>query len=131
MIVDVHYHYMRLPTDDAIARMVVERLLTDAARAGIRKTVDEVLPVFRDLMDDPMCDKLVRRMDESGTDVTAICVVDNVGMGFDDDRILRYNEFCAGAAAAHPDRLIALAGVDPRRPQRPPLSFASALRTSA
>jgi predicted TIM-barrel fold metal-dependent hydrolase len=112
---------MRLPADDAVTRTIVERLLADATRGGVKKTVDEVLPVFRDLMDDPMCDKLVRRMDENGTDVTAICVVDNAGMGFDDDRILRYNELCAGAAAAHPDRLIALAGIDPRRPQAPAL----------
>lgn len=120
MIVDVHYHYFgRFPTDEAIARRMVQGLLDDGERAGMKKTVDEILPVFRDMVEDPEGDKLVRRMDEAGIDVTAICVVDNVEMGAADDRILTYNERCAAVAAKHPGRLISLAGIDPRRPEAP------------
>ncbi len=120
MIVDVHYHYFgHFPTDETIARRVVQGLLDDAERAGMKRTVDEILPGFRDRVDDPDGDKLVARMDEAGIDVTAICVVDNVEMGTDDDRILTYNERCAGITARHPGRLISLAGIDPRRPKAP------------
>ena len=121
MIVDVHYHFMRPPADENVARAWIERLLLDGERAGIKKTVDEVLPIYRDIMDDINADKLVRRMDESGIDVTAMVIVDNVDFGLDNERILRVNEYCAQAAARHPGRLIALAGIDPRRPQAPAL----------
>lgn len=121
MIFDVHYHYMRIPDDEGAARAMAQRLLKDGERAGIRKTVDEVLPVFRDIMNDMDCAKLISRMDENGTDVTAICTVDNVEMGFDEARIMRYNQLCAQAAAGQPGRLIALASIDPRRPRAPVL----------
>ena len=121
MIIDVHYHFMRLPADEKVARDIVARLLLDAERAGIKKSLDEVMPVYRDYMDDIECDKLVKRMDESGIDVTVINVVDNVNFGFDNERIMRINEYCAKAAAKHSGRIIALAGIDPRRPDAPAL----------
>ncbi len=119
MIVDVHYHYMRLPQDESVARTMVQRFLNDASGLGVTADLEAVLPRYRDYIDDPQCDKLVQRMDENGIDITAICVVDNFSLGFDDERVLRYNQLCAEAAARHPGRLIALAGVDPRRPQAP------------
>jgi hypothetical protein len=121
MIVDVHYHFMRLPADDSAARQMVSHLLNDARRAGYSRPVDEVMPAYRDMMNDPDCDKLVRRMDENGIDVTVINVVDNVDYGWPDDRVLRINEACARAAAKHPGRLLSLAGIDPRRPDAPAL----------
>ncbi len=121
MIIDVHYHLMRLPADDEAARHVVAELLLDAERAGVKKSVDEVMPIYRDFMDDMECDKLVKRMDESGIDITVVNVVDNVDFGFDNERIMRINERCSKAEAKHPGRIIALAGIDPRRPEAPAL----------
>ena len=121
MIVDVHYHYMRLPASDSVARNIVSGLLLDAERTGVKGSLEETLPTYRELMDDPECDRLVARMDESGIDVTAVCVVDNVDYGFDNERILRINDYCAKAAAKHAGRLISLAGIDPRRPDAPAL----------
>jgi len=121
MIVDVHYHYMRLPADETAARMMTSRLLLDADRAGVTRTVEDILPAYRDLMDDSECDKLVARMGESGVDVTIICVVDNVDYGLDNERIMRVNQYCATAARKHPGRLLSLAGIDPRRPDAPAL----------
>jgi hypothetical protein len=100
---------------------MIAGLLKDSESIGIRRPIDEILPVYRDLMDDMGCDKLVKRMDENGIDVTAIVIVDNVDFGFDNERIMRINQYCASAAARHPDRLIALAGIDPRRPDAPAL----------
>ena len=121
MIIDVHYHFMRLPADESIARTMIGGLLLDAERAGIKKTLDEVMPLYRDYMDDPECDKLVKRMNESGIDITAVIVVDNVDVGLDNERIMHVNENCAKVVAKHPGRLIALAGIDPRRPNAPTL----------
>lgn len=93
----------------------------DAERAGIKKPLDEILPLFKDYMDDSQCDKLVRRMDESGIDITVINIVDNASYALDNERVLRMNENCAQVAAKHPDRIIALAGIDPRRADAPAL----------
>jgi predicted TIM-barrel fold metal-dependent hydrolase len=54
-------------------------------------------------------------MDDSGIDVTAINVVDDVNEGMSDEQILHLNRDCSEAAKRHPNRLIALAGLDPRR----------------
>lgn len=122
MIIDTHYHYWRLPADENAARGIVADLLEDTARNGVNGDVDEVLPVLRDLMDDPECDKLVRRMDADGIGTTVLLVMDNADIpGFTGDRLLRVNESCARAAVKHPGRLIALAGVDPRRTDAPVL----------
>jgi len=121
LIIDVHYHFMRLPADENVAKNMVSGLLEDAERAGIKKSMDEAMPLYRDYMDDIECDKLVKRMDESNIDITAICMVDNVDVGLDNERIMRANEYCAKAAAKHPKRIIALAGMDPRRPDAPAL----------
>ncbi|MDP2919746.1 MAG: amidohydrolase family protein [Dehalococcoidia bacterium] len=121
MIIDVHYHFMRLPADEATARTMLSHLLDDAARTGYSKPIDQVLPAYRDLMDDTECDKLVRRMAADGIDITVVCVVDNTAMGLADERVLRINELCANAVAKHPGKLIALAGIDPRRPNAPAL----------
>ena len=45
----------------------------------------------------------------------------NIDLGLDNDGVMRINEDCARAAAKHPGRLIALAGIDPRRPDAPAL----------
>ena len=121
MIIDVHYHFMRLPPDDTAARNMLSSLLEDARRTGYAKPLDEVLPAYRDIMDDVECDKLVKRMEQSGVDVTAINVVDNYALGVATDRMMRVNEIVAKAAAKHPGKLISLAGIDPRRPEAPTL----------
>ncbi len=121
MIIDVHYHFIRLPDDEKIARDMAARWLLDAERVGVKKSLDEVMPVYRDYMDDIECDKLIKRMDQSGIDVTVVNVVDNIDLGFDNGHIIRINEYCAKAASKHPGRIIALAGIDPRRPDAPEL----------
>jgi len=121
LIVDVHYHFMRLPADENVARDMMGRMLVDVERAGVETSPDEIMPIYRDIMDDIECDKLVKRMDESGIDVTAVIMMDNVDFGFDNERVMRVNEYCATAAAKHPGRLISMAGIDPRRPDAPAL----------
>jgi len=121
MIIDVHYHSLRLPADEERAREMVEGWLLEAEGAGIKKSLDEVMPIYRDYVNDVEGDRLVRRMDESGIDITAVNIVDNVDFGFDSERIMRINGYCARMAAKHPERIITFAGIDPRRPDAPAL----------
>ncbi len=120
MIIDVHYHFIGL-ADEKIIRDRAAGWLVVAERAGVKKSLDEVMPVYRDYIDDLECDKLVRRMDGNGIDITVINVVDNIGRGFDNEFIIHLNENCSKAAAKHPGRIIPLAGIDPRRPDAPAL----------
>jgi len=112
---------MRLPADDDAARTLMLGAAIDAERAGVKRPIDDLMPVYRDYIDDVECDKLVNRMDESGIDTTAIFAIDNIDWGFDDARIMRINEKCADAASKHPGRTIALACIDPRRSNAPAL----------
>ena len=121
MIIDVHYHFVRLPADEGMAKNMLEELLVSTERLGMKKSLDEVMPLYRDYMDDTQCDKLVKRMDASGINITVINVVDNINFGLDNERTMRINRYCSKAAAKHPGRIIALAGIDPRRPDAPAL----------
>lgn len=126
MIIDGHYHFIRLPADEKSAESMAAWWLLEA-EAGIKKSLDEVMPFYQNYMNDPELDKLVKRMDENGIDVTVVNVVDNINFGLDNERIMRINERCSQAAAKHPGRIIALAGIDPRRPDAPAL-FRKCLR---
>jgi len=88
---------------------------------GFKGSVDKYLPEVGDMVDDLECDKLVERMERNGIDRTVICYVDNFDNGSANEKIMLSNEMCAQAAAKHPDKLIALAGIDPRRPDAPAL----------
>lgn len=121
MIIDAHYHYLRLPANEKAARDMAAEWLLEAERDGVKKSLDEVMPIYRDYTDDSECDKLVKRMDEGSIDITIIVVVDSIDFGLDNTRIIRINEYCSKVAAKHPRRIIALAGIDPRRSEAPAL----------
>jgi len=122
MIVDAHYHYYQLPSDDREAREWVAWQLYMGERAsGIQKSTDEAMPLARDLADDADCGKLIRRMDQCGIDVTCLLFVDVLERGMSDEAVIGMNEACAMAAAKHPGRTFAIASVDPRRPDAPAL----------
>jgi len=121
MIIDIHYHWWRLPADERAGRQITAGLLEDAARNGVHRTVDAVYPTLRDYMDDVECDKLVKRMDTNGIDVTVILMMDNYSLGVSTERIMQANEYCAKAAQKHPGRLLSMASIDPRRPDAPAL----------
>jgi uncharacterized protein len=122
MVVDAHYHYHQLSADEAQAREFVAWQLRIAERAsGIRVPVDEAMPLARDITDDADCEKLVRRMDQYGVDVTVLLAVDILDRGMSDEAVIEMNGECAKAAARHPDRTLAIASVDPRRSEAPAL----------
>jgi hypothetical protein len=90
MIIDVHYHYWRLPADDIAARRIAAGLVEDMARNGVNASVEEILPTLRDYMEDTDCNKLVKRMDANGIAVTALLVMDNYDIPvLTEERIMR------------------------------------------
>lgn len=122
MIVDSHYHYYQLPSDEKKAReFVAWQLRTGEQASGIRKAVDVVMPLTRDLTADADCEKLIKRMDQCGIDVTVLVAVDVLERGMSDEAVIEMNSACAEAAAKHSDRTLAIASVDPRRTDAPAL----------
>jgi predicted TIM-barrel fold metal-dependent hydrolase len=119
MIIDIHYHYIRLA--DAPSSDLIDSWYRDGERAGTKVSRETYGRQIGDLVTDPDCDKLVKRMVTDSIDVTALCYVDNVEYGSGNDLIMERNQFCAQAAAKHPGKLIALASIDPRRMFAPAL----------
>ena len=121
MIVDIHYHFGIYQPLQETARTMAELLLPLHIRLGIIKPVEEIAASYTDIFNDIDGDKLVQRMDEAGIDVSVLLNMDYVEGGMDDSVILYQHEECARIVARHPERFIAFAGIDPRRPGAPSL----------
>lgn len=122
VIIDVHYHFStNLSADTPAGMMGLRAENFMAGRLGMQRTEEELLPGLRDRLNDPKGDRLVARMDEAGIDVTAICVVDSMTWGGPEEQAMATNQSCSERAAQQPGRLIALASIDPRRPNAPEL----------
>jgi len=119
MIIDVHYHLIPSYPDDLLDDGIADPLRT--ARIMGQPVDSEVLKQkARENWPDPDGEKLICAMDESGVDFTLVCSVDNAFREGFTPEINRYiNKKVAGIAQKHPDRVMALAGVDPRRPEAP------------
>jgi predicted TIM-barrel fold metal-dependent hydrolase len=121
MVIDVHYHMMPMVTEQ-----VAERLYRDVLRSAqiMRKSIDKAsfCKTAIETYSDPTGDRLIQSMDQAGIDFTCICAVDNVGNESLTTEVLRsYNQLVGEIAQKHPQRLMALAGIDPRRPGSPDL----------
>lgn len=119
MIIDVHYHLI-----PAIPQGMVEEIAKDPMRAAMimGKGIDpkEMIEKALESWPDPTGEKLIASMDESGIDFTVICAVDNASSENMTHEIAQMqNKIVGNVALKYPDRVMALAGVDPRRPQAP------------
>jgi predicted TIM-barrel fold metal-dependent hydrolase len=119
MIVDVHYHLIPMLPDEMIPHM-----LDDPIRAlrimGKDLDRDDLAKKASEKYADPTGEKLLASMDEAGIDFTCICAVDNAGNEIlTSDLAMAQNEVVGQIAQQNPDRVLALAGVDPRRPTAP------------
>jgi len=119
MIVDAHCHVMtwdNIPDKywNELARIAVEFYKNN----GFGKfTVDQFKNEILDTIMDPDGTKLLANMDASGVDKSIILALDwGSGIGEAEKSIDEINEFYGSLAKKHPDRIVAFAGVDPRRP---------------
>jgi predicted TIM-barrel fold metal-dependent hydrolase len=105
---------------------MIERVLDDPIRMAkvMGKEVDpaSLFEKAKAMWGDPEGDKLIRSMDEEGVDFTLICAVDNADNEvFTTELVEWQNKTVGDVARKHPDRVMALAGVDPRRQDAPDL----------
>ena len=121
MIVDVHYHMIPMMPEE-----MIESLLHDPIRMAkvMGKEIDypSLFEKAKALWGDPEGDKLIKSMDEEGVDFTVICAVDNADNEvFTTELVEWQNKTVGEIAQRYPDRVMALAGVDPRREDAPDL----------
>ncbi len=119
MIVDVHYHLIPMLPEE-----MIEHLLDDPIRALkiMGKTIarDELIRRIAEGGADPTGEKLLALMDRAGIDFTCICAVDNFDNEFlTPELAMAQNQVVGQIAQRNPDKVLALAGIDPRRPTAP------------
>jgi len=82
--------------------------------------MDDLIQRAQALFSDPDGDLLIAGMDESGVDLSVICAMDDANIkSFTFDLAQRQNKAIGRIAQKYPDRVFALAGIDPRRPEAP------------
>lgn len=118
MIIDTHYH--QIP---AFPEEMLDNALHDPMRCArlIGRDIgqEDLRQAAIDTWSDPDGQKLIAGMDEAGIDFTMVCAVDP-GIDAIDDEVAQFqNKMVADVAAQHKDRVIALAGLDPRRGNAP------------
>lgn len=115
MIVDVHYHMIPMMPEE-----MIDSVLHDPIRMAkvMGREIDPPLlfEKAKALWGDPDGDKLIKSMDEEGVDFTVICAVDNADNEVFTTQLVEWQNKTVGEIARkYPDRVMALAGVDPRR----------------
>ena len=119
MIIDAHCHVWTwdiLPDRywDELAGLVVAYVHRN--KLG-EITSDQAKAMVMEGWMDPDGSKLIARMDEAGVDKTFILALDwGYGIGEAALSIDEINRFYGSIAKAFPDRIVAFAGIDPRRP---------------
>ncbi len=116
MIIDTHYHMMYRLGKGA-ARVVAQWAFETAKKLAIDLDLETLAALAHDDFADPDGEKLLRKMDADGVDVTVFCAVDNAAVKGSTLQVAdTVNERTGAIARRHPDRFVGLAGVDPRRP---------------
>jgi predicted TIM-barrel fold metal-dependent hydrolase len=117
MIIDVHTHLFGKGWIPKQFFYGVARFMTyEFAKQGIQESNEAVGDTIIDSSDDPEGESLLAEMEESGIDISVLLPVDfGVALGDPEVPIAEVNKKYAALAKKHPDKLIAFAGVDPRR----------------
>lgn len=118
MIVDVHYHLIPLDLPEEAIKGILDEPKRAAKIIGIEVTEEELIQRAKHMYSDRTGEKMIKSMDEAGIDFTLICHVDNVDNPVVTSEFTQMiNKAIADIANKYPDRVMALAGVDPRRPE--------------
>lgn len=119
MIIDVHYHLMpALPK--AASKEASSHAVHAAGVMGKKVDPEKLAEKAFETWPDPTGERLVAGMAEKGIDLTVICMVDNAtNPRFKSESMQRGNKIAADIARKYPDKVMALAGIDPRRPEAP------------
>jgi hypothetical protein len=121
MIIDMHYH-MIPQLGSSAAKAVARWPFFQAQKLGLDIDLNTLVEEVKNTYADPTGERLLDRMDTAGIDVTAFCAVDNAGLQGNTYEVAKaLNQHVGSIAKTFPDRLIAFAGIDPRRPEAPDL----------
>ena len=112
MIINTHYHQILSVSDDMI-RSILADCIHFSNVVYKHVDVDDLIQKAWKTWPDPDGEKLSAGMDESGIDFTIICGVDHLEIS--SEIVLKENKTIADIAQRYPNRLTALAGIDPRR----------------
>ncbi|MBW2051670.1 MAG: amidohydrolase family protein, partial [Deltaproteobacteria bacterium] len=117
MIIDVHFHFMPRVNEQGIVH-TVEHVVRAAKIAGKKVNPEDITKKAVETWGDPTGDGLIALMDEAGIDLNLICMVDHAeNERLKPETMQRGNKKISDVAMRFPDRVKALAGVDPRRPE--------------
>lgn len=118
MIVDVHYHLMPFNFTVENTKGMLFDPIWAAKKIGMDFTEEEFARKAAEVYSGLEPKKIINRMDEAGIDITLICHVDNASSPFfKAESTMKVNKAISDIAKEYPNRLIPLAGVDPRRPE--------------
>ena len=118
MIIDFHTHLFCqgwLPPKffHGVARFIT----AEFAKHGIVQSNEEVGDSLLEAAHDPDAEMLLAAMDEAGIDKSVLFAVDfGLALGEPELHIKEVNRKISEVVSRHPDRLLAFASVDPRRP---------------
>ncbi len=125
MIIDAHHHMIPLVFDERSLTLSAQYRYATYGRGArserIDITVDEIRRRLSSYAPDPHGEKLQQRMAQAGIDITLLFAGDNMSLGASDEEIMSANRICAGIAAESHGKIMALAGIDPRRMAAPEL----------
>jgi len=118
MIIDAHYH---LIVEDWYPEkwwnLVTQRYIGRLKAMGMKATTEDVRKNILSGFWDPAGENLIKEMDAAGIDKTVILPQDfGLPLGEPKISIEDQNRAFSEVQKRHPDRIIAFAGVDPRRP---------------
>ena len=119
MIIDVHYHFMP-KLSEKVVRNLAHTAFHAAKIMGREVDPEKVIKDALEQWPDPTGERLIALMDDSGIDLTLICMVDNADIvQIKPENMQRGNKIIGDVAQKYPDRVMALAGIDPRRSEAP------------
>lgn len=118
MIVDVHYHLIPALSEERVGGLV-EFLIRSARFMG--KAIDKKILTKKllETVPDPTGERLIAWMEESGVDFTCICANDPGSEMLSSKLAQKANRIVGDIAQKYPDRVLALAGINPTRPEAP------------
>ena len=120
MIIDIHYHHLVSKVTEQSVMGIARHAIRAARVMGKRISPEEIARRGVETWGDPTGEKLIESMEDSGVDLTVICLTDDSsGRDLSPEEMQENNRSAGAIASKYPGRVIALAGVDPRRPQAP------------
>jgi uncharacterized protein len=119
MIIDVHYHLFP-KLSEKLVRHLAQTVLRTARGMGQKVDAEAVVQKALKTWPDPSGEHLLAVMEEAGIDLTLICMVDNAAIAaLKAENMQKGNRLIGEIARKNPGRVLALAGIDPRRPEAP------------